>query len=81
MPPAIITLLPLIMQGIQAAIKAAPGVIAIVEKGKALIAALFDAKVITKEAQDALHANIDSIAALVAVGIIPPAWQVEPDPQ
>jgi hypothetical protein len=73
-------LLPLILQGIQAAISAAPGVIDIVNKGKALISALFTAKVITKQMQDALHAHIDSIDAMVQAGIVPNSWQVQPDP-
>lgn len=70
----------LIVQGIQAAIAAAPGVIAVVEKGKDLISALFTAGKITKEQQDALHARIDADAALAASGIVPPEFQVEPDP-
>lgn len=77
----IATLLPLIMGGIQAAIQAAPGVIDVVNKAKALIASLFTAKLITKDVQDALFAQVDAIAALVSAGIVPPAWQVQPDPQ
>lgn len=73
-------LLPLILEGIQAAISAAPGVVDVVEKGKALITSLFTAKLISKEVQDALHAHIDAHAALVAAGIVPPHWQVDPDP-
>ena len=70
----------LIIQGIQAAISAAPGVIDIVNKGKALIASLFGAGVITKDQQDALHAHIDSLAKLAEVGVIPDHWKVEADP-
>jgi hypothetical protein len=69
-----------ILAGIQAAISAAPGVLNIVEKGKALIASLFGAGVITKDQQDALHAHVDSMAALAATGIIPDHWKVEADP-
>ena len=76
-----IALIPLIMQGIQAAIQAAPGVIAVVTKAKELITSLFTAGVITKEVQDALHQHVDAIAALVAAGVTPPAWQVEADPE
>lgn len=70
----------LVLQAIQAAISAAPGVVDIVEKGKALISSLFAAGVITKDQQDALHLQVDAIAAMVAAGITPPHWQVEPDP-
>jgi len=70
----------IIIAGIQAAIAAAPGVIDIVAKAKDLITSLFTAKVIDKAQQDALHQHIDSIAALVASGIVPAHWTVEPDP-
>lgn len=70
----------LVIQGLNAAISAAPTIVAIVTKAKELVAALFTAGVITKEQQDALHMNIDARAALAAAGIIPPHWQVEPDP-
>lgn len=76
----VLTLIPIIISGIQAAIGAAPGVVDIVEKGKALISSLFTAKVITKEQQDALHAHIDSLSALAVAGIVPLAWTVEKDP-
>ncbi len=70
----------LIMQGIQAAIAAAPGVIDIVAKSKALIDSLFTAGAITKEAQDALHKECDSLQAMALAGIVPDHWKVEPDP-
>ncbi len=76
MPPAI----PLILQGLQLAIQAAPQVAEIVTKGKDLITSLFTAKLITKEQQDALHAHVDAVCAMVQAGIVPPAWQVLPDP-
>lgn len=70
----------LIIQGIQAAISAAPAVADIVVKAKDLIASLFGAKLISKEQQDAVHAHIDSLSALAKLGIIPDHWKVEPDP-
>lgn len=71
----------LILQGILAAISAAPGVIALVQKAKDLISALFGANLITKAQQDALHARIDAHALMVNAGLIEPWWQVEPDPE
>jgi hypothetical protein len=77
MTPATILLL---IQGIQAAIAAAPQAIAVAQKAKDLVSALFTANAITKEQQDALHAHIDGLALLSAQGIIPPHWKVEADP-
>lgn len=77
MNPAIILQ---ILQAIYAAMSAAPTVIEIANKGKELISALFSAKAISKEVQDALHASIDARAALHAAGVVDPAWTVEPDP-
>ena len=71
----------IILQLIQAVLSAAPQVAELVVKAKDLIAALFTAKVITKAQQDAMHLHIDALAALHAAGIVPPAWQVEPDPE
>lgn len=77
MNPAVLAL---ILQGIQAAIAAAPQVIDIVTKGKDFITALFTANLITKAQQDALHAHVDSMSALAMAGIVPDSWKVEPDP-
>jgi hypothetical protein len=76
--PAVI---PLIISAIQAAIAAAPQVAKVVAGAKAWISSLFAGGIITAEQQDALHAHVDSIAALNATGIRPAAWTVEPDPQ
>jgi hypothetical protein len=70
----------LVVQGIQAILTAAPQVAELVVKAKELIAALFQAKAITKEQQDAIFAHIDGLAALHNAGIVPLHWQVEPDP-
>ena len=72
--------LPLILQGILAAVQAAPQIAEVIKAGKDLISALFTAKVITAEEQQALHDYVDAHAAATALGIVPPAWQVEPDP-
>ena len=71
----------IVLQLIQAVLVAAPQAVELVAKAKELITALFTAKVITKEQQDAMHLHIDALAALHAAGIVPPAWQVEPDPE
>lgn len=68
-----------IIQGIQMAIALAPKVVEIVTAGKNLITSLFSAGLITKEQQDAIHAHLDSYAALWAAGI-PVHWTIEPDP-
>ena len=73
--------IPLILQGILAAIQAAPQVAEIITSAKALISALFTAKVITAEQQAALHVWVDNQAALAISGIVPPSWQVQEDPK
>ena len=72
--------LALIMQGLQAAITAAPAVTELVTKAKDFISTLFSKGLISKAQQDALHAHVDSVAAMAKEGIIPPHWQVEADP-
>ena len=78
MPVAAIAL---IIQGIQAAIAAAPSVAAVVTAAKNLISELANAKVITVDQQNLIHQHVDNYAAMVNAGLIPPAWQVQPDPQ
>ena len=77
MSPAVIAL---IIQGIQAAIAAAPQIIEVVTAAKNFISSLTSAKAISVQQQNLIHAHIDAYAALVAQGIIPQAWQVQPDP-
>lgn len=72
--------IPIILQGILAAIQAAPQIAAVVEAAKNLITSLFTAKVITAEQQKALHDYVDAHAALAAQGIVPEWWTVEADP-
>jgi hypothetical protein len=71
----------LIIQGIEAALAAAPGAIEVAMKAKALIEALFTAKAITKAQQDALFARVDSYCQMFAAGIVPDGWEVRPNPQ
>lgn len=72
--------IPLILAGIQAALSAAPKVAEIAKAAKELVSALFTAKVITKEQQDALMRWVDVQAELAGLGIYPESWGVEPDP-
>jgi hypothetical protein len=81
MTQATVILIGLIIQGIQAALAAAPQAIEVAEKGKEFIASLFRAGLITKEVQDAVHGHVDSIAALAAAGVGPAHWTVEDDPE
>jgi hypothetical protein len=76
MPPFVF----LVLQGIQAAIQAAPQVKEVIDAGKQMISSLFTANVITKEQQDTLHAQVDQIADDFANGRIPSSWLVKPDP-
>lgn len=75
--PATLTL---ILQGILAAIQAAPQVAAVIESAKNFITSLVGGKVIPANLQGPLHAWVDNQAALAAAGVVMPAWQVEPDP-
>lgn len=70
----------LILQGIQAAIQAAPGVLEIVKKGKDFISSLISGGIITVDQQKKLHARVDQIADDFANGRVPAAWMVEADP-
>ena len=56
----------LIVQGIEAAIAAAPEIVDLIEKAKAFITSLSDAGLITKATQDALHAHVDARCAAAA---------------
>lgn len=69
-----------ILQGILAAVSAAPQVAAVIDGAKALISGLVEAKMITTDQQNALHTWVDTQAKLASVGITAPAWTVEPDP-
>lgn len=70
----------LVIQGIEAAIAAAPQVIDVAEKGKALIDSLFTAGAITVDQQTATKSHVDAVQSAVQAGTVPPAWTVEADP-
>lgn len=70
----------LIMQGIAAAISAAPQVIAVANKAREFVAELFSARVITIEQQNKMMAHIGEMQAAALAGAKPPHWEVEPDP-
>lgn len=70
----------LVLQGLQIALNAAPDVIAIINGAKQVFSGLFEAGKITKEQQAALHGEVDSICAMAKAGLLPPEFQVEPDP-
>lgn len=72
--------LALIIQGIQAALVAAPAVIAIAERGKDFIRSLFDAGLITIDQQNAVFAHVDAICDAALNSEELPHWTVEPDP-
>lgn len=72
--------LPLILAAIQAALAASSAAPEIVAACKNLVDALFTKKLISVEQQSALNGQVDAWAALVRAGIVPPAWQVQPDP-
>lgn len=71
----------LIIQGIMAAIAAAPQIEALVISGKEFIKQMFSAGLIDKATQDAAMVYVDAVCAAAIAGIIPPAFQVQPDPK
>lgn len=78
MAPAILAAI----QGVMALVAAMPQIEAVGASAKAYFTALFEGKLISKEVQDALNAQVDSILALFKLGVtLPPEFQVQPDPQ
>jgi hypothetical protein len=71
----------LIVQGIEAAVSAAPTVMAVAQKAKDFISALATAGLISKAQQDAIHAHVDVVQQMAQAGIIPSHWQVQADPK
>jgi len=69
-----------IMSAIQLVVAAAPKVEALYLKAKDFITAMFKAKIITVEQQDAMKAHVDALQAAALAGTPPPAWTVEQDP-
>ena len=60
-------------------VEAAPTVVEVAKKAKALITNLFSAKLIDKDTQNALHAHIDAVCSAAKAGQLGPEWEVEPD--
>lgn len=77
---AFLLLLPQILQGIQIGINSAPEVEAAIAGFKDWVAALFQGGQIDVATQNDMHMWVDGIAAGARLGIVPPAWQVQPDP-
>ena len=69
-----------IISAIQLAVAAAPEIANLYAKAKDFVTALFEAAVISKADQDAMHNHIDALQAAALAGTVPPAWSVEPDP-
>jgi hypothetical protein len=69
------------LEWVQIAIAAAPTVIAIVEKAREFISAMFGAGLISIEQQNALHTFVGECQAAALNGQPPPHWVVEPDPE
>jgi len=67
------------IQGIIALISAAPKIEGLVRSGKEFIQQMFSAGLITQAQQEAIWNYADAKTKLIESGIIPPAWQVEPD--
>lgn len=69
-----------VLQIVNAILASSPKIIETVGNVKALLDALFTAKLITADQQNALMAHVDAQAALAQAGVVPDHWQVEPDP-
>lgn len=69
-----------IIAAIEAAIAAAPKVIAAAAAARDFVAGLFGAGAIDKATQDALFNHIEGLAKAVLTGGPSPAWTVEKDP-
>lgn len=77
LPPATILL---IIQGLQAALTAAPQVVALVEHAYGVIAELFKAGLIDQATQNTLRSHVDSVMEELLAGRVPPEFRVDPDP-
>lgn len=77
MPPVAI----LVLNGLTAALTAAPQVEELIIKAKDFFTSMFNADLISAEQQDALHTRVDQITDAALKNQLPPAWSVEPDPE
>lgn len=69
-----------ILQGITAALLLAPKAAELIQATRELFRQLFTANLITKEQQEAVSEYVDSVCRLAEAGVIPPHWEVRPDP-
>lgn len=72
--------LALLIQGISAAIKAAPMAVALAVKAKDFVASLVHHGIISVEQQDKINAHFDELSAAVESGTPPPEFTVEANP-
>lgn len=70
----------LIVSLLQGLISNAPQIYKAAADAVAFVEALFSAKLITADQQNALHDHVDAIILARLKGEPPPHWQVEPDP-
>lgn len=77
MPPIAI----LVLNGLTAALTAAPQITELVVKAKDFFASLAGNGLITAEQQDQVDARIDQIVEAAKQGRLPASWDVEPDPE
>jgi hypothetical protein len=73
-------LLPIILSLVNSLLANASTIEKGAEKATTLITALFTAKLLTVDQQNALNAHIESQKALLAEGFLPDYLRVEPDP-
>lgn len=71
----------LIIQGVMAAVAAAPRAVALANSAREFVSQMFQEGLVSKEVQDATFQYCESISAAAKAGIIPPSFQVQPDPE
>lgn len=70
----------LAIQGLLALLNAAPQVEAIATRVRDMFRQMAQAGLITAEVQNALDARVEADLALFRNGVVPPEYQVQPDP-
>jgi hypothetical protein len=68
-----------LIQAVETAIAAAPGVVEVVEKGKDFLVSVFSAADVPKETQDRVFNHVEEVTAAFLAGNVPPEFTVEPD--
>jgi hypothetical protein len=71
----------LAVQAVMAAVSAAPKVIELANAAKEFVQQLFNANLISKEIQDVTFKYVEAVCGAAKLGVIPPSFQVQPDPQ